>query len=86
MIILSFFAGSPSCPRVSPVESIQEAINASQEGDVIRVASGIYKENITISSKKNLTLILKNKKVLKALIINLDLLKKQDSFIGLLYY
>ncbi|MFH0839551.1 MAG: putative Ig domain-containing protein [Candidatus Omnitrophota bacterium] len=36
---------------ISPGDSIQEAIDASQSGDSIYVCSGIYEENITIQGK-----------------------------------
>ena len=44
-------AASATTRTVGPGQSIQAAINASQNGDTINVSPGTYNENITISGK-----------------------------------
>ena len=38
-------------------QTIQDAINRASEGDIIRVASGIYNETITNSNRKGISII-----------------------------
>jgi len=44
------------CPSGCSYAKIQDAINASAAGDTIRVAQGVYYENISITTSKDFTL------------------------------
>jgi len=45
-----------NCGDKTPCYSIQEAINASNTGSVIKIAQGTYPESITLNESKSLTL------------------------------
>lgn len=52
----AFAANRDVCPSGCAYSSIQAAINAASDGDTIRVAQGIYFENIDIDDSINITI------------------------------